>query len=150
SADAVRLSHRSTSQRRYPHCPRFCPETRTMVHREPLLVLPLVHHLVQKRVERFVPAIATNVAPAENDLRLGCLTRWRVMAEAALHAPGDADWNLAQGSVEPLLVVSLVQSRELANQRHIRRVRMLGRPFPSRSPRCSRNRKVEDGATRFI
>src|SRR5881394_2913950 len=86
---------RPTSHRCDPHCPCLRPKARPMIHHESLLVLPLMHHLVQQRVQRFFPSIAADVATAEHDLRLAALTRRTVVAQPAPHAPGNADGNLA-------------------------------------------------------
>src|SRR5690242_21898205 len=107
--------NRPASERRYPHRASFGPERRSMVDDEPLLILPLVHHLVQKRVHRFVPAIAANVAAADNDLRLAAFCRGTVVAESAAHPSRDADWNLAQLGAAPFGVVGGVRLRALAD-----------------------------------
>ena len=39
-----------------------------MIDREPVLVLPLVHHLVNERLDRLAPSVPPNVAPADGDL----------------------------------------------------------------------------------
>src|SRR5881392_3608594 len=94
SVPSPALRHRPTSHRCDPHCPCLRPKTRPMIHDQPLLVLPLMHHLVQQRVQRFLPSIAADVATAEHDLRLTALTRWTVVAQPAPHASGNADGNL--------------------------------------------------------
>jgi hypothetical protein len=57
-----------------------------MIDCEPLLVLPLVHHLVQQSVERLFPAVTPDVASAQNDLRLTVIGCGAVVPEPALHA----------------------------------------------------------------
>src|SRR5215208_3659112 len=58
-------------------------EVGAVVDRPPGLVLPLVHHLVQQCVQRLVPAVAADVAAADDDLRrLAGRGGGRVVAEA--------------------------------------------------------------------
>ena len=39
-----------------------------MIHRLPRLVLPLMHHLMQQRVQCFAPAVSSQMSPADRDL----------------------------------------------------------------------------------
>src|SRR5690242_8112377 len=141
--------NRPASERRYPHRASFGPERRSMVDDEPLLILPLVHHLVQKRVHRFVPAVAANVAPADNNFRLAAFCRRTVVAESAAHPSRDAYWNLAQLAAEPLVVVGAVPLRELSYQRHVRGMGLLRGALATRRFRFG-DRKFQDGATRRV
>ena len=62
-----------------------------MIDRHPILGLPLVHHLVQQRVEGFFPSMPPDVPPTDRDL--GWTTRRAgraVLAESIPHAAGDA------------------------------------------------------------
>src|SRR4029077_928671 len=122
---AVDLSDSPTSQRRYPDSPCLRPKTRPMVDDQPLLVLPLVHHLVQQRVQRLLPPVAANVAPADDDLGLTTFARRRVVPQPALHPPRDANGNHSQRSAESLIVVRGVPPRELPNKRHVGWIRPL-------------------------
>jgi len=117
---------------------------------EPLLILPLMHHLVQQRVQRFVPAIAPNVAAAQDDLRLAAFARRTVVTEAALHAARDANRHLAQHTVESLLVVGLVQPHQLANQRHVGRAGPLGRALLARKVGRASNWKLQNRPPGFV
>ena len=47
-----------------------------MIQLQSILVLPLVHHLVQQRLQRLFPPVTADMATADGDLRritgLGC------------------------------------------------------------------------------
>ena len=60
---------------------------------EPLLILPLMHHLMQQGVERLVPPVTPDVPAADHDLRLAAVRGWTVVAKPALHSARDANWN---------------------------------------------------------
>ena len=65
-----------------------------MIDREPILVLPLVHHLVNQRLDRLAPPVSSNVTAA--DCNLGSLAgriAMRVMPKPALHPTRYPDWN---------------------------------------------------------
>jgi len=111
---------------------------------ESLLVLPLVHHLVQQRVYRLVPSVAPDVAPAQYDLRLATPAGRTVVPKPALHTARDANWNLAKSSAESLPVVCGVQSRQLANERNVRRIRLFWGSSSSWSISRSRDRELEN------
>src|SRR5205085_1509825 len=67
-----------------------------------------MHHLVNERLERVVPAMATNVTTTDRDLGRHCADRARVVTEAALHAARDADGDRPQSATEFLGIESLV------------------------------------------
>ncbi len=70
--------HRPLGLRQHANVPRLPPERRSMIHSEPRLRLPLVHHLVQHRVLHFGPWMAIDVPSAEPDLiRLAGLEVYR-------------------------------------------------------------------------
>jgi len=51
------------------------------------LVLPLVHHLVQQRLNRFIPSMPPDVTPADHDLgRMARLPAQCVVTEPRLHS----------------------------------------------------------------
>ena len=79
-----------------------------MIDDEALLVLPLMHHLVQQRVQRFFPPVAPNVAATQNYFRLASLASRAVVTQPALHAARDPDRDLAQRPIESILVVESV------------------------------------------
>src|ERR1051325_5302109 len=108
-------SHRPTSERRYPHRTGFRSKRCPVVDDEPLFILPLMHHLVQERVHGLVPAISTDVAPADDDLGLATFCGRAIVTPSAAHTPGEADGNLAQLTTEALVVVRTVQLRQLSN-----------------------------------
>ena len=56
-----------------------------MVDDEPLLILPLVHHLVEERVHGFFPTVAANVAAADDDLGFAAFRGGTIVTEAAAH-----------------------------------------------------------------
>src|SRR5205085_342507 len=133
----------ATSQRGNPDRPSLGPQRCPMVYDEPLLVLPLVHHLVQQGVQRFLPAVAPDMAAADYDLRLTTLGCRTVVSEPAAHPTRDANWNPAQLSREALGVVDLVPARQLADERRISRVGFLGRAPATRTFRSS-NRELQN------
>src|SRR6185503_10551279 len=47
---------------------RLGSERGTVIDGEAALILPLVHHLVQQRLERLRPAVASQMPPADGDL----------------------------------------------------------------------------------
>src|SRR5438067_2915542 len=66
---------------------RLGAECRSVIDGESALVLPLMHHLVQQGVQRFVPAMASQVAPADRDLRRLARARGSgVVTESRAHA----------------------------------------------------------------
>ena len=85
------LRHGPASQRSNPHGARLSPKTRAVIDCEPLLVLPLVHHLVEESVERLFPAIAPDVPSAQNDLGLIAIGRRAVVSEPAFHTARHAN-----------------------------------------------------------
>src|SRR5690606_9415733 len=97
--------------------PRLLPECAAMVDRVPVLVLPLVNHLVQQGVQRLVPAMPLDVRVADGDLRtLPPRKRGGVVAEAALHAPGHAYGDRPEQSLEVARVVPPVPLLQLLHQ----------------------------------
>src|SRR6476659_9409194 len=66
---------RSSRRRRNTHIMRFRAEETAVIDRVTRLVLPLMHHLVQQRVERLLPAMAPDVTTTHHDL--GRLARRR-------------------------------------------------------------------------
>src|SRR4051812_11034926 len=118
-----RSGNSAARERGYPHRLRLRAEARAMIDHQTLLVLPLVHHLVQQRVQRFIPAVAADVAATDHDLGLATFARRAVVAEPALHAPRDADRDSAQRSAESLVVVDSVQSGQLAYERDVGGIR---------------------------
>src|SRR5512146_3517692 len=63
-----RPSDRALGRRFDPDLARLGAESTPVVERKAGFVLPLVHHLVQQRVERFVPTVAAQVSPGDRDL----------------------------------------------------------------------------------
>ena len=54
--------------RRDPDLARLRAERRAMVDRAAGLVLPLMHHLVQQRVQRLLPSVPAQMRAADRDL----------------------------------------------------------------------------------
>src|SRR6267378_1619388 len=145
-----RLRNGPTSQRSYPHGPRLGPEAGPVIDDEPLLVLPLVHHLVKQCMQGFVPSIAPDVSPAQHDFRHAAFARRAVVAEPALHPPGDSYRNLAEHAVESFVVVHDVPPGQLADKWKVGGVRSLGAaPSAGRIVRA-RDRELEDGSARLL
>src|SRR5450756_44288 len=99
------LRNRAAGQWSYPNSARLRPEARSMIDDQPLLVLPLVHHLVQQRVQRLLPPVAPDMPPADDYLRLAPVSGRAVVAQPALHPARDAEENRPQRAAKSLAVV---------------------------------------------
>src|SRR5258708_13430148 len=66
--DEDRKSTRLNSSHQIISYAVFCLKKKTVVDRSPRFVLPLVHHLVQQRVQRLLPAMPSQLAPTNRDL----------------------------------------------------------------------------------
>jgi hypothetical protein len=121
-----------------------------MIDGEPLLVLPLVHHLVEQRVERLLPAITPNVPSAQNDLRLMAVRRRTVVTEPTLHSTRHPNRHLAECPAEPLFIVRRVPARQLVNDREVGRMGSLRRASSARRIRRPRHRKLENRSARVV
>src|SRR6185503_16241799 len=80
------------------------------------LVLPLVHHLVQQRVQRFLPPVPPQVPPADRDLRRLARGAYGVVPQPAPHAPRYADRNGLQTVVKMPGVVLCMTARQLRGE----------------------------------
>src|SRR3954469_13608622 len=145
-----RLGNSAARERGYPHRLRLRAEARAMIDHQPLLVLPLVHHLVEQRVQRFIPAIAADVAATDHDLGLATFPPGAVVAESALHASRNSNRDGAQRSAEALVVVDGVQPRELAYERDVRGIRPLRSAAAMWSDAGPRDRELEDRPSRGV
>lgn len=93
-----------------------------MIHLEPRLGLPLMHHLVEHRVLDFGPGVPREVPPAHGDLEgLAGAEIHTHLAEPAPHPAGDADGYLAEGAAEVLGVEALVELSQTVEQEEISR-----------------------------
>ena len=111
---------------RDPHRAGAGAEGRTVVDDVSMLILPLMHHFVKQRVERFGPSMATDVASANDDLgAVVGAARDAVVTEAALHAARHADGDGPELGREVPPVVLLVPAFELADEWRVVRVGML-------------------------
>ena len=91
-----------------------------MINRVAVLLLPLVHHFVQERVEGLAPAVAPNVATADGNLGASRMTtRWCVVTEPRVHAPGHREANVFQCAAEPFEIESLVLTLQPLGDREI-------------------------------
>jgi hypothetical protein len=80
------------------------------------LVLPLVYHLVQQRVQRFGPAVALDVGAADRNLGGDAGCGGAVVPEAALHAARDAHLDLLELPGEVVGVVARVPVAQLRGE----------------------------------
>jgi hypothetical protein len=72
-----------------------------MVHPQPCLRLPLVHHLVQQGVLDLGPAVPRNVPPADRKLDWAAgLDVHRKLAQAAAHSGGESDPDFVEQPAE--------------------------------------------------
>ena len=90
-----------------------------MVQGMPVFRLPLMHHLVQQRVARGIPAISPDMAPGEDDLDRGAASRRSQLAESAPHPIGNADRDRAEHTGEVARVEELVHQGQAIDQRLI-------------------------------
>ena len=58
----------STRRRRHANVARFRPEQSAVIDRVTGFVLPLMHHLVQQRVEDFGPTVSAEVPSVDGNL----------------------------------------------------------------------------------
>ena len=66
---------------------RFRAKEATVIDRVAGLILPLMHHLVQQRVQRFLPAVSSDVTATHDDLgRFAGRRRRHVVAQSRTHA----------------------------------------------------------------
>ncbi len=96
-------------------------------------ILPLMDHLVKKRVPRFFPAVMTNVPPADHDFRLTAfLTPPRIVTKAAFQPARNADGNSTQLPAELFLIELRVALDQLLYVVLIRRMGTFGRASRTR------------------
>jgi hypothetical protein len=92
---------------------RLGPKRSSMINLQPALVLPLMHHLMEERLERFVPPMPTQMPAADHDL--GWLTgrrRGAILSEMRPQATRHADAEGPQSSAEEPRVVLRMPRRE--------------------------------------
>jgi len=91
-----------------------------MVDGQPALVLPLMHHLVQQRLDGLAPTMSSDVTATYRDL--GALAQWiavSVVPKPALHASRHPYRNPRKPAAEPLAVQQLIGTDELFSHRSI-------------------------------
>lgn len=71
-----------------------------MVNGEPLLFLPLVHHLVEQCIGDFFPRLRPNEAPGDGNFRNAVRGGRRVMPQPGTHSARDDHRNVAQRAPE--------------------------------------------------
>ena len=111
-----------------------------MINRLAGLILPLMHHLVQQRRNRFIPPVPPNVTPAYHDLGTKLLlSAQRVMPEPSLHPPRYANRNIGKLATELRRIELPMRTSEITHKPLI--VRM--RPLPRCNPRDDRTTRLE-------
>ena len=84
----------SPGERRNSNCARFPSKLPAVIDLQASLILPLMHHLMQQSMDRFIPPIAADVSAADHDLRLmPCLSAPGVVTKSRLHAARDSNRN---------------------------------------------------------
>jgi hypothetical protein len=107
------LSNVAAGARTYPNRLCFCPEYTAVIHRQSVLVLPLVDHLVHQRFDSFSPAVPPDVTPADRNFTIDAMRiALRVMPEPAFHSARHANWNGRERSAEPLAIQHLMRAPE--------------------------------------
>ena len=92
-----------------------------------------MHHLMEQRLNGFVPAVTTNVSPADNDLRaISLLPAKCVVTEPGFHPPRNANRNGTQLTAELREIQLAMRAREIADKALIRRMRALDRTLLTR------------------
>ena len=79
-----------------------------MIDDQTALILPLVHHFVQERVQSLVQAVTAKVTARDGDLWGNAGTLWRVVAEPRLHSPGHTYRNRRKLPVKLFRIVLLM------------------------------------------
>lgn len=100
------------------------------------LILPLMHHLMQKRLDRLTPSVTPNMSTADHDFGTcaGFVTM-RVMAKPALHSARYADWNLVERAAESFAIQIFVRAKKPLRHALIIRMYFLRRSVIARR-RC--------------
>ena len=105
-----------------------------MIDRQPGLVLPLMNHFVEQRVERLVPSVPADVSPADRDLRGVAARGAGVVPQPTPHSSRHANGNAAKRATKVLRVVVRMPSRQLGHERSV----FFPRSWPSRRRRGTR------------
>src|SRR5687768_13205394 len=101
--------HDTTREWRDAERPGLLPERAAVIDRHAALVLPLMHHLVQQRLQRFVPAVPAQVAATDRDFRrIPGLGGRGVVAQPRTHAAGHPYLDRPQLAAEQVGVESRV------------------------------------------
>jgi len=98
----------------------FGAKAGSVVHRSASLILPLVHHLMQQCVDRFGPAIASNVAVRNHDLATAPIVRAQhVVTEPTREATGYLYLEVREQTAEMREIELRVQRREPRRHRGV-------------------------------
>ena len=115
-----------------------------MIDLLPCFVLPLMHHLVQQRLNRLVPAVPADMAAADHDLRaISLLPAQRVMPQPRFHPARDANRNRAQLSTEFREIELAVRASEITHELLIGRMGALDRGLLTRRLRRTTRLEIE-------
>jgi hypothetical protein len=115
-----------------------------MIHSQPRLGLPLVHHLMQQGVLDLGPRVPIEVSPAHTDFFCPASHKvHRELAQAALHPAGDPNRDLAQDSAEMLGVQLAMQLLQSMEQPQVSRTSSFPTNRPVRGRSIGLNREVE-------
>ena len=93
---------------------RFAAKGRTVVYGVAVLVLPLMHHLVQKRVKGLLPSMPAEMAPADGDLARLRAVSGCIVTQTAPHATRNANRHGSKDAGEMLGV----EARVTVSQAH--------------------------------
>ena len=97
-----------------------------MVDLVPVLVLPLVHHLMEERPQRFLPAFAAQVTATDGDFRgITCIDGSRVVSQTCAHPARDTNAKWVQRSTEVRGIERAMRVRKTRGEFFV--VRMRGR-----------------------
>src|SRR5512146_2842507 len=119
------LGHRALGRRFDSDLTRLGAESSPVIERKAGFVLPLVHHLVQERVQRLVPPMATEMPPGDRDLGAVAVLGRRVVPEPAPHPARDANRHRLERVAEILGVVPSVPLRQSLRRRLVLRTHAL-------------------------
>lgn len=96
--------------------------------------LPLVNHLVEQRLARRLPAVATEVSPRQHDLRGAAVARNAEFAKAAPHPVGEQNRYRRECAIEMALIEFVMRREQPLDEWQIG-WRDRPRPHPRRSGR---------------
>ena len=118
------LSRNHASRRRLnTNCAAFGSEPSPVINRSPRFILPLMHHFVKQRVNRFRPSIPPHMPAREHDLAHATVVRARrVVAKPPRETARHLNIEMIKRTAKVLEIELRVQRRQACRHRQIVRV----------------------------